>query len=91
MYEFVYNDGVLDELNKASKQSPSIKNKLERLQTNPIANAIKTNVPHIGEYYVNAGIWCILFDIDTVSQEVQLLSVVHSAKLHKIRTGRINP
>jgi hypothetical protein len=91
MYQIVLRGQLDEDLKKASKTSPSIQLRLEEFGTNPLAKAIKTNIPIIGEYYVNAGRYCILFDVDSQSQKVEIIAVVLDNLLHKILSGRIPP
>jgi hypothetical protein len=60
------------------------------LSQNPYARAKKTNIPLIGEYYVNSGRLCILFDIDDTDNVIIIYGIVRSEYLHKIITGRIS-
>jgi len=80
---------VLKEIKEKSQRSPSILNKLENLSLNPHSICIPTGIPQIGNYYVNAGRYCILFDIDDNNKVVHIHSIYLSAKLHKILTNRI--
>jgi len=87
MHHLVLYPEIEERLRIADNHSPSVGDKLNELQSNPLTNAIKTNNPNLGEYYVNAGKWCLIFNID--GDSVEILSVMHSAKLYKILTGRI--
>ena len=91
MYSFDCPNSVFEKLKVNSKTSPSINVRLEELANNPKAKAIPTNIPIIGEYYVNAGRYCILFDIDDSAQIVKIYSVVLSAYLDKVLKGKIIP
>lgn len=91
MYSFNCVDTVLDKLKECSKTSPSINSRLEDLANNPMAKAIPTNIESIGNYYVNAGRYCILIDVDEEKQEVTILSVVLSPYLDKVLKGKIQP
>lgn len=89
MYSIYNTDETREKLKNANRISTSISNRLDELEQNPFTVAISTNIPRIGDYYVNAGRYCILFDIDPLSESIYVRDVVLSAKLHKILTGRI--
>lgn len=59
------------------------------LATNPLARAKKTEISAIGEFYVNSGNFCILFDIDEPNQLIIIYGIVRKEYLHKIITGKI--
>jgi len=87
MYYLVVTDEDKERLENANTRSPSIGDRLIELQNNPLTNAIKTNMSVHGEYYVNAGKWCILFNIN--GNEVNIVNLMRSEKLHKIFNGKI--
>lgn len=91
MYLFEITADTFFQLRQNSIKSPSILNKIEVLSETPLSGAIQTGIETIGDYYVNAGRWCILFNIDEQNQTVQLLRIMHSAKLYKILQGLIPP
>jgi hypothetical protein len=91
MYQFKITDKVKNDLLRANKIATSIEARLIDLSANPMSKAIPTNISIIGDFYVNAGRYCILFDVDQVDQVVELNGVVLSAYLHKIITGKISP
>jgi len=74
---------------KANSKSPSVSTKLAEIAENPLNNAIRTHIPAMGDYYINAGRWCILFNVKETEEVVDVLSIVLSPYLHKILTGRI--
>ena len=78
-------------LRVADAHSPSISENLIQLQNNPLAKAIKLNIPKYGEYYINSGRHCIIFSVNTKQQTVDILDVVRDAYLHKILVGWISP
>jgi hypothetical protein len=74
---------------KPNENFPSILNKIRALSENPNAIAIKTGLPIISEYYVNAGRHAILFDTDEDEEMVFLRIIMLRAKLDKILSGKI--
>jgi hypothetical protein len=91
MYQFRISETVKKNLLNANKISTSIESRLSDLSANPMSKAIPTNISIIGDFYVNAGRYCILFDVNEEQQIVEINSVVLSAYLHKIITGKISP
>ena len=91
MYKFVISADVLSSMKAATATAAGIADRIEDLANNPLARAKKTEIPAIGQYYINAGRYCILFDIDEASNEIRILAVVLSAYLFKILVGRIQP
>jgi mRNA-degrading endonuclease RelE of RelBE toxin-antitoxin system len=89
MYQVQYSDKILEHLQAAYKVSPSIADRLLELEDNPLARAKPTNMPAFGDYYVNAGRYCILFDVDQNTETVTILSVRQAPYVHKLLTGRI--
>jgi len=88
MYRLYLTESIRQILHRHYQQSPSLGNKLELLESNPLSIAIPTDMPIIGEYYVNAGRFAILFNLGE-DNKVSILSIVLRAKLHKILTKRI--
>lgn len=91
MYYFICPEDARLRLIKFGKKSPSIPTCLEELSVDPLARAKETGIPAIGKYYVNAGKYCLLFEIDESQKKVIILHVVYDSYLHKILTGRILP
>ncbi len=89
MFTFVLRGQLVDELKSACQVSPSIISRIEEMGNNPLSKANKTDIPVVGEYYVNAGRHCILFDVDFDNEKIELRSVVQNVLLHKILTGKI--
>jgi mRNA-degrading endonuclease RelE of RelBE toxin-antitoxin system len=87
MYQVEYSDKILQYLNDAAKHSTSVIDRIQELEENPLARARPTNNSVIGEYYVNAGRYCILMDIDQENSTVTILSVRSRSWLHKILSG----
>jgi hypothetical protein len=75
----------------SNKKSPGIATRLTELLTNPYAKARKTNMPVIGSYYVNAGRYAILFEINEESKTIDCLAVVLRPFLYKMIKGKIHP
>lgn len=71
------------------EKTTSFPDTFEELANNPLARAKATNIQAIGEYYVNSGRFCILFDIDEDNNIIIVYGIVRSEYLHKILTGRI--
>lgn len=74
-----------------NKESPSITTQLADLLKNPYAKAQETKIPVIGKYYINAGRYAILFEINDEAKTIDCLGVVLRACLYKILTERIPP
>ena len=91
MYRFEISDRVIKSLRDAASVAKSIPDKLNDLAVNPVSNAISTGIPIIGSYYINAGRYCILFDINNDEQIVSILSIVPNSYLYRVLTGRIDP
>jgi mRNA-degrading endonuclease RelE of RelBE toxin-antitoxin system len=91
MYSFDVTDNVLEKLKECNKKSPSISVRLEELANNPMGRAIPTHIPLIGDYYVNAGRYCILFNVDQTNSKVTIISVKLSPYLDKILRNKIPP
>lgn len=91
MYSFKVTDDIIKQLNAACIVAPSIHNRLTDLSTNPLAKAVATNIPLFGDFYVNAGRYCIVFNIDNKNQRIEILAVVLSPFLNKILTGQLPP
>jgi len=72
-----------------SPRSTSLPDTFIGLASNPMARAKPTNLPIIGNYYVNSGRYCILFDVDEANRRVIVYGIVASSYLHKVLTGRI--
>jgi hypothetical protein len=84
MYSLLLRGNLAEDLRKANIGSPSVETRLEELSTNPFSRAIKTGIPVIGNYYVNAGRYCILFDVDEDSEKINILAICNNNLLHKI-------
>jgi mRNA-degrading endonuclease RelE of RelBE toxin-antitoxin system len=91
MYQVQCSDRIHEQLTLANKTSPSVSERLLELEENPLAHAKETGVQIIGDYYVNAGRYCIVFNIDHEEEIVNILSVCADAYLYKIITGRLLP
>jgi hypothetical protein len=89
MYKFEISEEVIKKIKSAKTISPSVVTKLDGLATSPLKEAIKTNIPLIGNYYTNCGRWCLLFNVNEKEETVQILQIVLSPYLHKIITGRL--
>jgi mRNA-degrading endonuclease RelE of RelBE toxin-antitoxin system len=90
MYQVQYSDKILGHLTAANKVSPSISERLQQLEDNPLARAKETGIETIGTYYINAGRYCILFEIHEEEQIVEILSVRRGAYIHKLLRGIIS-
>jgi mRNA-degrading endonuclease RelE of RelBE toxin-antitoxin system len=75
MFTVHYSDKVFEYLKNAAKTSPSLLDRLEGLEENPFARAKETGLDTIGAYYISAGRYCILCDIDPDAEVVTILSV----------------
>ena len=91
MYKFNIPDKVKDSLKEASRISQSIEGKLNSLSENPMAIAIPTENELLGDYYINAGRYCILFSIDDEAETVNILSVRQKTFVYNVLVGRIKP
>lgn len=89
MYSFLIPKTVVEDLNKANSGSPSVMQRIEEMASNPFSKAIKTDIRIIGDYYVNAGRYCILFNVDESTSTITIKSIVLDNLLHKILTDRI--
>lgn len=89
MYIFICSESVKTRVREFGKISTSISAKLEELVVNPKARAKQTEIPIIGTYYINAGRFSILFDIDEEKEEIHILNIVYSSFLYKILSGKI--
>ncbi|MEP7163858.1 MAG: hypothetical protein ABI741_04140 [Ferruginibacter sp.] len=90
MYSFVFSPKANLSLTTVPEKTTSFPTTFTELANNPKARSKKTNIPAIGEYYVNSGRFCILFDLDEINQIIIVYGIVRSEYLHKIITGRIN-
>lgn len=89
--DLVIPDEVLLAIKKANSKCPSVMDKLQKLEKNPLAVAIKTGIPVIGEYYVNCGRYCLIYNINNEDECVNILSCLPSPRLHKLKCGWIKP
>lgn len=89
MYTFVFSQKSNLVLATVPEKTTSLPTTFTDLANNPLARAKKTNIPIIGEYYVNSGNFCVLFDINATKQEITVYGIVRKEYLHKILTGRI--
>jgi mRNA-degrading endonuclease RelE of RelBE toxin-antitoxin system len=89
MFTISCSDSVVQDLQEAAKIATSIPSKIEELSVTPLANAIPIEVPYAPQYYVNAGRFCILFNIDPTTSDVEIIRVVSNAYLYKVITRRI--
>lgn len=89
MYTFICSESVKTRLREFGKVSTSISTKVEELVVNPKARAKQTEIPIIGKYYVNAGRFSILFDIDEEREKIHVLNIVYSSFLHKVLSGKV--
>lgn len=69
-----------------SKVCPSLIDRIEKLENNPHSVAKKTNDKKLTDYYVSAGRYDLLFNINDDVVEVE--DVVRGPYLHKILMGR---
>jgi hypothetical protein len=90
MFTFLVRDQLRDEIKKATIQSPSIGDRLNEMSINPMAKAIKTDIPVIGEFYVNAGRYCILFNVDLDNEKIDIRSLVQDVLLDKVLKDKIS-
>ncbi len=88
MYTIVLRGGIAEDLRKARSISTSIDERLIELENNPMSKAIPTSLPIIGDFYVNVGRHCMLYNIDQENKKVLIKSVVQSVLLFKV-LGRI--
>ncbi|MES1227010.1 MAG: hypothetical protein ABUT20_66670, partial [Bacteroidota bacterium] len=65
MYQFAFSTASLESFTKATRIATGLYQNLVRLGTNPLSNSIPTNIPAIGDYYINAGRYCVVFNVDT--------------------------
>lgn len=89
MYTFRLSNSAVTNQAKIPEKATSLPGTYSDLADNPRARAKPTNIPAIGEYYVNSGNFCILFDIDEANQMIVVYGVVRKEYLHKILTGRL--
>lgn len=51
MYTFVFRGNLDEELKRTCLDFPSITNRLEEMESNPLSKAKKTGIPVIGKYF----------------------------------------
>ena len=70
-----------------TEEESSLRRKIRSLFDNPFIYAKETNIQTLGKYYLNAGRFCITFNVDVETQNVRLTHVMLSILLHKLMTG----
>lgn len=91
MYIFKVSDEVIESLKEANIISPSVSIRLGEIVLNPYSKAIPTNIELIGNYYINTGRYCILFNVNEIDNSIEIIKICYSSYLHKILTGKISP
>ncbi len=88
MYSLLLSDKMVTNLKQAEAQCPVIADKLVQLQQNPLINAAPTNISIMGDLYVNADKFCILFCVVEEEKTVEILNVVRTSLFQKVLSGR---
>lgn len=84
MYHISIPPSIEKTLVEANQKSPSIASRLVEMLETPLIRAVRTNLPLLGNYYINAGRWCILFNINEEDKIVELTGVKLSSGLYNI-------
>lgn len=87
----MYSIGIIDQaetqLVSLAKQNhvAKIKSMLGEIVDDPYKRAKKTELPIIGEFYVNAGsYYAVVFDINSDEKQIRILQVIPQAKLYRV-------
>jgi mRNA-degrading endonuclease RelE of RelBE toxin-antitoxin system len=91
MYKIKVTNTTLSRINTLCKNESTFESKIRLLESNPLTNAIPTNIPAIGNYYINCGNrTALLFNVDEDNEMIFILDVYYRSRLYEIISGRRN-
>lgn len=76
MYQVQYSDKVITHIQGAYAAHPQeVQTALLALEDNPLGNSLPTGAPALGEYYIEAAHYAIVFNVDRENEVITIVSV----------------